>query len=518
MKQDTHALGALSPTLELTRRQGMPMQNRRPSAPHPQSEAYGRPPRDSNLSSKVEIIAELIKVGDLCLIYAAGFASYLFYEAANKDPLAGGLGRYAIPSLLGSFLFIATTANLGGYDPRRLRAIHSQVPRVLSAWSFAVAVLIIAAFLGKLSALYSRFWVLAWTLLVLALIVSERILLSMLLGRQSKKLFVRNVAILGTADRVNDVVARLQSCGDDGIAIRGAFDDRGSSRQGGSGERDWFGQIDDLLRLAQQVTIDQVILALPLTEGDRIKIAVDRLKRLPGEVLISVEPIGKTLPIRGLSYLGGVPMLEIVGRPIKLWAAIIKWTEDKTLALIGLLLLAPLMIIIALLIKWDSRGSVFFLQDRLGFDNKVIKVVKFRTMYADRSDQSGEWRTVRSDPRGTRVGRLLRAASLDELPQLITVLKGEMSLVGPRPHAVAMKVGERLYCDAVEEYAERHRVKPGITGWAQINGCRGEIDTLEKGRARVVYDLHYIERWSLWFDLKILLLTLPAVWSRQNAY
>ncbi len=279
-----------------------------------------------------------------------------------------------------------------------------------------------------------------------------------------------------------------------------------------------MGDIDDLLRLAERVNVDQVILALPLSERERIKAAIDKLKRLPGEVLISVAPIGEALAVRGLCYIGGLPMLEIVGRPIKRWAAIIKSIEDKTLALLGLLISAPLMIIIALLIKWDSCGPVLFVQERLGFNNKVINILNFRTMYVDCADRTGERRTVRKDPRVTRVGRVLRATSLDEVPQLINVLKGDMSLVGPRPHATAMKVGEHFYCDAIDEYAQRHRVKPGITGWAQINGFRGEVNSLEKGRARVVYDLHYIERWSIWFDLKILLLTLPAVWSRQNAY
>jgi lipopolysaccharide/colanic/teichoic acid biosynthesis glycosyltransferase len=139
-------------------------------------------------------------------------------------------------------------------------------------------------------------------------------------------------------------------------------------------------------------------------------------------------------------------------------------------------------------------------------------------MYIDRGDESGAQRTVRNDPRVTRVGRVLRALSLDELPQLINVVRGDMSLVGPRPHAIAMRADGRLYDDAVSTYLNRHRVKPGITGWAQINGYRGEVDTLEKARARVEYDLYYIEHWSLWLDLKILLTTAPQLLAQRNAY
>ena len=261
-----------------------------------------------------------------------------------------------------------------------------------------------------------------------------------------------------------------------------------------------------------------MILALPLNDEKRMSAAIDKLRQLPGEVLISIAPLARTLSVRSLSHIGGLPMLEIVNRPIKRWGAIVKWVEDKALALIMLGISAPLIIMIAILIKLESRGPVFFRQERYGFNNKPIKVFKFRTMYLDRGDRSGGERTIRGDPRVTRAGRILRAVSLDELPQLINVLTGEMSLVGPRPHPTAMRVGDRLYGDAVDEYAQRHRVKPGITGWAQINGFRGEVDTLEKGRARVVYDLEYIERWSFWLDLKILVLTLPAVWSRRNAY
>jgi lipopolysaccharide/colanic/teichoic acid biosynthesis glycosyltransferase len=139
-------------------------------------------------------------------------------------------------------------------------------------------------------------------------------------------------------------------------------------------------------------------------------------------------------------------------------------------------------------------------------------------MYANKGDRSGAERTLRNDPRVTRLGRVLRATSLDELPQLINVVRGEMSLVGPRPHAIAMRAGGELYHDAVGEYLNRHRVKPGITGWAQVNGQRGEIDTIEKARARVEYDLRYIDNWSLWMDIKILLMSFRVLFARENAY
>jgi lipopolysaccharide/colanic/teichoic acid biosynthesis glycosyltransferase len=174
--------------------------------------------------------------------------------------------------------------------------------------------------------------------------------------------------------------------------------------------------------------------------------------------------------------------------------------------------------LIAILIKLGSRGPIFFVQRRFGFNNEVIRVFKFRTMHPGRADPSGALRTIRDDPRVTRLGRILRRLSLDELPQLINVVRGDMSLVGPRPHAIAMKTGDRLYCEAVEQYTHRHRVKPGLTGWAQINGLRGEVDTLEKARARVAHDLYYIEHWSPSLDLKILLKTVRTLVFCDQVY
>jgi exopolysaccharide biosynthesis polyprenyl glycosylphosphotransferase len=242
------------------------------------------------------------------------------------------------------------------------------------------------------------------------------------------------------------------------------------------------------------------------------------MKALTIDVSISIEPLAEMFQVRRTSYVGNVPVLAVVDRPLKHWRAAIKWAEDKVLATVLSLVISPLMIIIAILIKLDSRGPILFRQNRFGFNNEVIQVLKFRTMHVDRGDPSGAERTVADDPRVTRVGRTLRALSLDELPQLINVLRGDMSLVGPRPHALRMKAGEYLYAEAVEEYLQRHRVKPGITGWAQINGLRGEVDTLEKGRARVARDIYYIEHWSIWLDLKILIKTVGVVLSREGAW
>ena len=279
-----------------------------------------------------------------------------------------------------------------------------------------------------------------------------------------------------------------------------------------------LGTIDELLKLAPLQPIDEVIIALPLNVERKFEELFRKLEALAIDVRLSIEPLASPFQIRGTSYIGDVPLLTIAEKPLEGFRAFLKWLEDIVVASSLLILCAPLIVLVAILIKIDSRGPIFFIQKRFGLNKEVINVIKFRTMQVDRADSSGAERTVRNDPRVTRVGRILRRLSLDELPQLINVLRGEMSLVGPRPHAVKMKVGGRLYGDVVERYPHRHRVKPGITGWAQVNGLRGEVDTLEKARTRVAYDLYYIEHWSPWLDLKILMKTAGIVISREGAW
>lgn len=201
----------------------------------------------------------------------------------------------------------------------------------------------------------------------------------------------------------------------------------------------------------------------------------------------------------------------------KIWP-LIKRCEDLVLASIALVLFAPLMALVALAIRLDSKGPVLFRQKRYGYNNRLIWVFKFRSMYTERTDANAERQTTRDDDRITRVGRFIRKTSIDELPQLFNVLAGSMSMVGPRPHATATKAAGIPFEEAVSEYSSRHRVKPGITGWAQINGYRGETDTLHKIKKRVEYDLEYIAKWSVWFDLYILFRTVPAVLLTKEVY
>ena len=470
--------------------------------------------RRGTLSS--ELLVGIVRVIDACVVVGTGAVVFILYLGRGPDS-ATEAERYFLTSLLAATLFIAGFQHVEGYSVRQLRMLRWQLTRAAAVWAIVVSVLLLAAFVGKISATYSRGWTLSWTMSALALVLIERVILRLAIARWVRQgHLTRNVVIIGAGEHGQRLITKLRKS--QGLAILGVFDDRKSRIPPSVCGCDVLGNAEDLLHFAHDVQVEEVIIALPLSAERRIKAIVDRLKSLPTDLRLSVEPIADKLPVRGISYAGNVPLLAVVDRPIKHWNAVAKRVEDLIFSSFLLILFAPIMMIIAMLIKLDSRGPVFFAQERFGFNNDVIRVLKFRTMYANRGDISGAQRTVPKDPRVTRIGRVLRALSFDELPQLLNVLRGDMSLVGPRPHAITMKAGGRLYYEAVEQYVHRHRVKPGITGWAQVNGLRGEIDTLEKAHARVEQDLYYIEHWSLWLDLKTLVLTMPVLLSRQNAY
>ena len=242
----------------------------------------------------------------------------------------------------------------------------------------------------------------------------------------------------------------------------------------------------------------------------------DTTADIPTDVLLGRDTNSSSLLLVGAAPVGDPSLFQVSSSSLGSWDRIVKGVEDRVIAGAMLVVFSPLMLAAALAIMIDSRGTIFFRQERFGFNDHPIKVLKFRTMRFDRCDPTGAARTVRGDHRVTRVGRVLRKINIDELPQLFNVLCGEMSIVGPRAHAVMMKVNDRLYCDVVKGYSARHRVKPGITGLAQISGLRGEVDTIKKAEDRFRYDMAYISRWSLWLDLKIILLTPVRAFS--NGY
>lgn len=327
------------------------------------------------------------------------------------------------------------------------------------------------------------------------------------------------VAIVGSGEPAQRLVNWLEANADDVVQVVGVFDDRrgrGPDRVGLSHRI--CGTTDDLIEYYRQAPIDKIIIALPHHAEERLLAILQRLKQLPVDIALAPDLVGFRVPDSTTAEMAGLQMRSLAQRPLRASQRFVKDLFDRALAALLLVLLAPLLLVLALGVKLSGPGPVFFRQERHGLGNRVFHVLKFRTMRADLNDPSGRRQTERNDPRVTPFGALLRRTSLDELPQLINVLKGDMSLVGPRPLPLQMRVDDRLNYEVVAEYAFRHRVKPGITGLAQVKGHRGAVNTAAALQSRIAYDLYYIDHWSLWLDLKILAMTSSACVFGKNAF
>ncbi len=329
----------------------------------------------------------------------------------------------------------------------------------------------------------------------------------------------KRIVIVGGGKAAEEAINLIESSSDLDAEVVGLFDDRFDNRSPKSIRRHRkLGRIADLAEYARQHRVDLVIVAIPMTAEQRLLQILKRLWELPLDIRISAAAAELKLSPRAYTFLGKLPLLNVFERPISGWDGFLKSAMDKAIALAAIIAFSPLMLGVALAVKFESKGPVIFRQKRFGFNNQLVEVFKFRSMYTDMSDAQAAKLVTRDDPRVTRVGRIIRKTSLDELPQLFNVLLGTLSLVGPRPHATQAKAAGTLYDEVVDGYFARHKIKPGITGWAQINGWRGETDTREKLEQRVKHDLEYIDRWSLGFDLYILAKTPLALLKSQNAY
>ena len=279
-----------------------------------------------------------------------------------------------------------------------------------------------------------------------------------------------------------------------------------------------LGGFSALLDLAKTGQLDLVILAVPRISQSRLDEINETLSAASIDICVLPRETLELSTSYRVSFLGSLPVFAVWQQPMRDIDGLLKEALDYILATLALLMLSPIMAITALAIKLESRGPIVFKQKRIGFNNNEIIVLKFRSMYMDLEDVSGAKRTEKNDARVTRVGSFIRKTSIDELPQLFNVLKGEMSLVGPRPHATMMRVGDKFYFDAVRGYAARHRVKPGITGLAQVRGLRGEIATTERAQKRVEYDIYYIENWSPLLDIRIMIETVVKIAWDKDAY
>ena len=367
-------------------------------------------------------------------------------------------------------------------------------------------------------------WFPAWLTVTWPLVVAGRRLSAGFFRVKARQgLFSSNVAVFGSGSIAQRLRTYLEHDTSD-IALIGVYDDRQQPRARDPNQALRRGGLDDLIAAGRSGLVDQIIIALPASADRRITEVAAKLEQLPVSVHVCTHIASDLVDVGArahkVSSLGPIGMIDIKRKPLADWGWILKGLEDRILGAIFLVVAVPVFAVIALAIKLDDGGPVLFRQARRGLNHRPIEVLKFRTMrtapVAVAAAASTEVRqATRQDPRITRVGRFLRRSSLDELPQLVNVLRGEMSLVGPRPHAI---VHDDYWGEMLERYANRQQVKPGMTGWAQVNGFRGETETPDKMRGRVEHDLAYIDNWSLLFDLRIIAQTPIFGFTHKNAY
>jgi Undecaprenyl-phosphate glucose phosphotransferase len=463
------------------------------------------------------VVRGFVKMSEGLLIAVLGVAAWF----GVGSPVSLETATLYVPLILaiGVMLPFALGA-LGTHSIHALSRPIDAVTRVAAVWSVVFAVMIAAIFVLKSGESFSRAWAGTWFLLSLPGLMLLRIAVAALFRRWNRDgRLSRRAVLVGGGTPAAQLLDALDSSPDTDVEVVGIFDDRNGERSPNIvAGYPRLGTVGELIDFVRRTRIDLLIVTFPLSAEERLLQVLKKLWVLPVDIRLSAYAQKLRYRPRAYSYIGNLPFLDIFDKPLTDWGALLKWTEDKLVSAALLTVLSPLMLVIALAIKLDSRGPVFFRQKRYGFNNELIEVFKFRSMYVNQADAKAEKLVTRDDPRVTRVGRFIRKTSLDELPQLINVLKGDLSLVGPRPHPARAKAENRLYDEVVEGYFARHRVKPGITGWAQINGWRGETDTEEKILRRVEHDLYYIENWSLALDLYILLRTPFAIVDTENAY
>jgi Undecaprenyl-phosphate glucose phosphotransferase len=467
------------------------------------------------ISSRVVSAAARFADGAVILITGLGVAA-----------LYPGFGPFALPqNYIPLIIAIALAFPLllqfaGSYDLSSLLRPLSNISTKVFFWIAIFATTAGSIFIAKAADNYSRIWLGSWFMTGAIGLLAVRFVFSMLVRRWNKNgQLNRHAVLVGGGEPAHHLYLALSESNDTDLTLVGIFDDRGDERSDyANTELPKLGNITQLIDFVRQARVDLLLVTLPLVAEERLLQILKRLWILPVDIRLCAQNQKLRYRPRAYSYVGNVPFLDVFDKPLGDWGAIIKALEDKAIALLALVFTLPVMALVALAIKLESKGPVFFKQKRYGFNNELIEVYKFRSMYAEQSDFSADKLTTKDDPRVTRVGRFIRRTSIDELPQLFNVLIGNLSLVGPRPHATRAKAADQLYNDVVDGYFARHRVKPGITGWAQINGWRGQTDTAEKLERRVEHDLYYIENWSLALDIYVLARTPFALFNTENAY
>jgi Undecaprenyl-phosphate glucose phosphotransferase len=460
---------------------------------------------------------------EFILIALATFGAGTLYHSAVLGVLPWQL-FYFFATMGLSALYVAQSALGRDLSIKRLLDPKEELRSVFVRWNSAFALFVFALFMIQATEFYSRGSVIAQYAagLVVAGIVRLVIMRAVARGLQSGRIRGRKTVIVGERNLLDSLVPRMSHASRgasvvDVIVLEPGLDHLGPVVEAVT--KDFrVRQVDRALaqihEIARRTEVDDIVLALSWTDKERIRALTEGLASVPATIHLAPDDNLGWVREPVFTRIGGDHTLRLSRAPLTLRDHAIKRVFDFSASLVLLLIASPLLLLIALLIKIDSPGPALFRQRRNGFNQREFRVFKFRTM-STLDDGDVIQQATRNDDRVTRLGRFLRRTNLDEVPQLLNVIIGDMSLVGPRPHAVAHN---SEYEERISLYARRHNVKPGITGWAQVNGFRGETDSIDKMRRRVEHDLFYIDNWSPLFDIKILLMTLLSSRSYRNAY
>ena len=463
-----------------------------------------------NYSSFFNILARVL---DPLIVVLAAIFAYAMRSSSIEELLPQS---YHSLVLFAVFCVVLVFPIFSLYSSWRGQSLVKQARAILFAWMTVVLLMIVILFGLKISADYSRLWLGWWMLFGILLLLAFRMCVYGFLQYQRLKgKNFRNVVVVGAGDLGGKLIKQVSEAPWMGFKIVGLLDDEvdlhGTLVNGYKVDND----VNGIDAIVKNNDVDEVWIALPLRAERRVKELLFLLRHQTVNIKLIPDIFGFTLLNHSMTEIAGLPAVNLSDTPMGGGNQLIKALEDRVLALLIIVLISPLLLLISIAILLTSTGPILFKQRRHGWDGKIINVYKFRTMKAHTEGEGEITQASKNDNRITPLGSILRKTSLDELPQFYNVLQGRMSIVGPRPHAIQHN---ELYKDQVNQYMLRHMVKPGITGWAQVNGLRGETDTLDKMKKRVEYDLYYIENWSLWFDLKIIFLTIFKGFINKNAY
>lgn len=457
-----------------------------------------------------EVVHALQRVADiLCLVAAHALVCLISGQPWRRE--------MSHATLVGIVAFSVCAEFCGLYRPWRQDRMLSELRTVLASWCLTIGAIVLIAFATKTSADYSRVVSFGWFLAGPFVLCTWRATLRLCLNAlRSNGANSRTVAILGATESAERLCAEIAERPWLGLNVKGVYDDRGEHRRhrfDGPG-RLWRGTEADLIRACRGNEIDVVYIALPLCAEKRIAHLLRALADTTATVYLVADFMTYDLLHARWGAVGSAPVVSIYDTPFQGVFGALKRLEDILIGSFILLVIAVPLMLIAAAVKLTSRGPIFFRQRRYGLNGREIRVLKFRTMTVC-EDGPDIKQATKNDARVTPLGRILRRTSLDELPQFLQVITGEMSIVGPRPHAVSHN---ETYRGLIRGYMLRHKVKPGITGWAQVNGWRGETPDVSWMEKRVQHDLEYIEKWSLLWDLKIIFLTIAGRKKARNAY